>query len=170
LTKPDLNNVNGNFISTAVLSSNWQIEEVADLNEIFRNVLNKYVLDRGIIFRLDKLPLINGNHEYVTCLFDTLMSMVVNHPPVNSKLFLYIKCIPEKVDSDVMDLRVTGGSALYKIEIYSNITTDKNWEMSYQEKLAECSSQATNISGSLSFSPITNTGCLFSLTLPGKIN
>ena len=96
--------------------------------------------------------------------------LVVNHPPANSKLFLYVKCVREKVDSDVMDLRIAGGSALYKIEIYSNITTDKNWEIMYQDKLAECSLQATNISGSLSFSPIVNTGCLFSLMLPGKIN
>ena len=170
MTKPDLNSVNGNFISTGVLSSSWQTEEITDLNEIFRNVLDKYILERGIIFRLDRLPLVNGNQEYVTCLFDTLMSMVFSHPPGNSKLFLYVKCFPETVDSDVMDLRVKADSTLFKIEIYSNITTDKNWEILYQDKLAECSLQATNMSGSFSFSPITNTGCLFSLTLPGKIN
>ena len=119
---------------------------------------------------MDSLPLVNGNQEYITCLFDTLMSMVFSHPPGNSKLFLYVKCFPETVDSDVMDLRVKADSTLFKIEIYSNITTDKNWEILYQEKLAECSLQATNMSGSFSFSPITNTGCLFSLTLPGKIN
>lgn len=170
MTKPDLNNANGNLVSAGILSNNWQTEEITDLNEIFRNVLNQYILEQGIIFRLDKLPMVNGNQEYVTCLFDALISMVVNHPPANSKLFLYVKCSREKVDNDIIDLSVTDGTSLFKIEVYSNITTDKNWETLYKDKLEDCSLQATKISGRFSFSPITNTGCLFSLTLPGKIN
>ena len=170
MINPDLNKVNGNFISTGVYSGNLQPEEVTDLDEVFRDVLNKYTVEKGIIFRLDKLPSVNGNREHVRFLFDALISMVVNHPPANSKLFLYVKCSPEKVDSDIMDLRLAPGNALYKIDVYSNITTDKNWEMLYLEKLKECALEATKISGNFSFSPIMNTGCLFSLTLPGKYN
>lgn len=170
MTNPDLNKLNGNFISAGVLSSSWQAGEVVDLNDVFRNVLHKYSLTGGIIFRCDKMPLVEGSPENYSCLFDALLSMIVSHPPVGSKLFLYIKCFPEMVDSDVMDLLVKGDYSRYKIEIYSNITTDKNWEMLYQAKLAECKSQSAKVSANFLFSPIANTGCLFSLTLPGKIN
>ena len=96
--------------------------------------------------------------------------MIVSHPPQGSKLYLYVKCFPETVDDDVMDLRVDAQTAIYKIEIYSNITTDKEWEMLHQAKLAECNLQAAKVKGRFSFSPVVNTGCVFSLTLPGKIS
>jgi hypothetical protein len=96
--------------------------------------------------------------------------MIVSHPPVGSKLYLYVKCSPETVDNEVMDLRLADGDGLYKIEIYTNITTDQHWEMLYQAKLAECNLQAAKNRGNFSFSPVANTGCVFSLTLAGKIN
>lgn len=170
MTKPYINSVNGNFISKGILSGNWQAQEIADLDQIFRNVLSAHTVNGGIIFRCDKLPLSPGNPEYFTCLFDAIISMIVSHPPFGSKLFLYVKCFPEVLDSDVMDLRENENDAPFKIEIYSNITTDKDWEMSYQAKLADCNVQSTRVSGNFSFTPIANTGCLFSLTLRGKIN
>jgi hypothetical protein len=171
LTKPDLNNINGNYISAGTLTgSNWQGDPLVDLNDVFRTVLDKYSVPGGLIFRCDKLPVTNGNSEDFTCLFDALIAMIVAHPPIGSKLYLYVKCSPETVDSEVMDLRVSGGDNLYKIEIYTNITTDKHWEMLYQARLAECNLQAAKIKGNFSFSPVVNMGCVFSLTLAGKIN
>lgn len=172
MTTPNLDNIQDKFIPPEVLSNNWQVEEAIDLNEILRSVLDKYAAyqEKGFIFRSEKLPLVSGNIQNYTCLFDTLMSMIISHPPVNSKLFLYVRCAEEKQDNDVIDLRIPEGSSLYKIDIYSNITTDKNWEVVYQHKLTECALGATKSSGSFSFSPISNTGCLFSVILPGKIN
>ena len=171
MTKPDLNNINGNYISAgASTGGNWQGGQSVDLNDVFRTVLDQYPVAGGLIFRSEKLPITNGNSEDFTCLFDALISMIVSHPPVGSKLYLYVKCFPEAVDSDVMDLRLTGADRLYKIEIYTNITTDKHWEMLYQARLAECNLQAAKIKGNFSFSPVVKTGCVFSLTLPGKIN
>jgi hypothetical protein len=170
LTKPNIKSANGNVLATGMLSGNEQGEKRADLNDIFRNVLENYTVDRGIIFRCDKLPIVKADPEYFSCLFDALVSMITAHPPVGSKLFLYIKCFPEKLDDDIIDLSKEGKETLYRIEIYSNITTDENWEMLYKARLADCKLQATKISGHFSFSPITNTGCLFSLTLRGKIS
>jgi hypothetical protein len=96
--------------------------------------------------------------------------MIISHPPVNSKLFLYVKCAEEKQEDDVIDLQLTEEHSFCKIDIYSNINTDKDWETSYQSKLAECALQASKIEGSFSFFPISNTGCLFSVTLPVKNN
>jgi hypothetical protein len=172
LIKPHINNLNGNLIPPEILSNNFQVKEIADLNEVLRFVLDKYTSgeDKNFIFRLDKMPLVFGNKEQYACLFDTLMSMIISHPPVNSKLFLYVKCAEEKQDDDVIDLQLTEENPFCKIDIYSNINTDKDWEASYQRKLAECALQASKIRGSFSFFPISNTGCLFSVTLPVKNN
>ena len=153
-----------------MLSVNGQGEKISDLNDIFRNVLENYTVDRGIIFRCDRLPIVKGDPEYFSCLFDALIAMITAHPPLGSKLFLYIKCFPEKLDDDTIHLSIEGDETLYRIEVYSNITTDENWKILYKTRLADCKVQAAKISGHFSFSPITNTCCLFSLTLPGKIN
>ena len=172
MTKPNLNNINGNFIPPEVLSNNLQASEITDLNEILQSVLDKYSVEQqnNFICRFDKLPLVYGDREHYICLFDALISMIISHPPHNSKLFLYVRCAEAKEDNEIIDLRPIAGTILCKIDIYSNITTDKNWEVVYQNKLTECALQATKNSGSFSFSPISNTGCLFSVTLPGKIN
>jgi hypothetical protein len=65
---------------------------------------------------------------------------------------------------------LTEENSFCKIDIYSNINTDKDWEASYQSKLAQCALQASRIRGSFSFFPISNTGCLFSVTVPVKNN
>ena len=171
MRKSELNNTNNNFHSVAGLhGGDEKPEQSVDLNEIFRAVLDTYSVDGGLIFRCDKLPIAIGSPEDFTYLFDALLSMIVSHPPQGSKLYLYVKCFPETVDDDVMDLRVDAQTAIYKIEIYSNITTDKEWEMLHQAKLAECNLQAAKVKGRFSFSPVVNTGCVFSLTLPGKIS
>ena len=83
---------------------------------------------------------------------------------------MYIKCNEEVKQSDVIDLRLTGELKIYKIDYYTNITTTPEWEANYQSKLEECASLASQNGGSFSFYPISNTGCLFSIVLPGKIN
>jgi len=172
LIEPLLNNLNGNLIPTEIFSNNFQVKEIADLNEVLHYVLGKYTIseDKNFIFRFDKMPLVFGNNEQYTSLFDALMSMIISHPPVNSKLFLYVKCAEEKQENDRMDVQLTGEHSFCKIDIYSNINTDKNWVATYQSKLAECALQASKIRGSFSFFPISNTGCLFSVTLPVKNN
>jgi hypothetical protein len=172
LIEPLINNLNGHLIPPEILSNNFQLKEIADLNEVLRFVLDKYTAgeNKNFIFRFDKMPLVFGNKEQYGCLFDALMSMIISHPPVNSKLFLYVKCVDQKPDNEVMDLQSTEENPFCKIDIYSNINTDKDWEASYQSKLAECALQASEIRGSFSFFPISNTGCLFSVTLPVKNN
>ncbi|HUS03767.1 MAG TPA: hypothetical protein VMY77_18635 [Chitinophagaceae bacterium] len=171
MTTPQVNNTTGNFIPLNLGTHGDQAEEV-DLNEILHLVLNKYTIDQQLnfILRLDPLPVVVGNKEHFDCLFDSLISMIVDHPPVNSKLFLYIKCETLPTDNEIIDLQLAPGKQFNKIDFYTNINTNDQWKTAFNTKLTECAELATNNNGSFSFFPISNTGCLFSIVLPGKFN
>lgn len=141
-----------------------------DLNEILQAVCNRYIIEQGkdFILRFENLPLVQGSEQVFQKLFDSIASMVLNHPPYRSKLFLYVTC-KEEMEGDVMDLRLAGDIRLYKIDFYTNITTDEKWIEQYSSTINECDLIARQSSGSFSFFPICNTGCLFSISLPGKI-
>ena len=171
MTKPHLDNVTGTPIIPLIFSGAPQDQEKSDLNEILRSVVEKYKGDahKNFILRFDDLPMVIGAKENFICLFDALICMVISHPPVHSKLFLYIKCIEEKQEEEIIDLSATE-EKIYRINFFSNITTDGYWEEANKTRLSECALQATKNGGNFSFFPISNTGCLFSVILPGKIN
>lgn len=171
MIKPHINKITDNFIPPNLPAPGGQAGDV-DLNEILRSVLNKYIItqEQNFILRFDNLPLVTGNKDHFDCLFDSLISMIVDHPPLNSKLFLYIKCEASTPDNEIIDLQLAPAQQLYKIDFYTNINTDEQWKSSFNTKITECADLAKNNSGSFSFFPISNTGCIFSIVLPGKIN
>ncbi len=146
------------------------LNEEVDLNEVINSIIQTYLLQKQnapVIFRLDKIPVVNGCKETLHFLFDELINMILSHPPDKSKLFLYMQCAEEKVDENVLDLRVmkTGN---YVVCFHTNIHTTEEWKMLYKSKLEDCCQVAFQNGGSLNHYNIVNTGCLFSLTLPGK--
>ena len=171
MTQPRLNNLTESFIPHEALNNKGQHENDVDLNDVLQFVLEKYRNTRqnDFIMRFDTLPLVEGNKDHFVQMFDSILFMITSHPPVNSKLFLYIKCSEEKQNAEVMDLRKTADKPLLKIDFFTNIHTDDNWQQIYESRLAECYLRATQNGGSFAFYPISNTGCLFSVLRPGKI-
>jgi hypothetical protein len=112
---------------------------------------------------------VEGKEEIFLHLFSELISMILNHPPQNSKLFLYITCNEQAPDTDIIDLRLKESFKLFKIDFHTNITSDDQWINLYKANLAKCSLLVQQGCSSFSFFPICNTGCLFSISLPGKI-
>ena len=164
-------NITANFVPLQFLQDKVPAGETVDLNKTIQTVLKKYTGDQqnSFILRCDKLPVAKGKNDQLFRLFDALIQMIVNHPPIKSKLFLYIKCKEENIQSNVIDLRMTRDVKLFKIDFHTNITTTPDWETFYQIKLKECTLLASQNGGGFSFYPISNTGCLFSILLPGKI-
>lgn len=169
-TQPPLNN----DLSIAAFGKhsfvNFYPEEEIDLNEALHSALQKQTADKNVlsILRSDKLPLVCGHRENIVRMLDAISFMIINHPPLNSKLFLYVKCEQEPPEHEVLNLRLTPGERLYQLFFHTNITTDENWKLIYQEQLATCAVIAEENRGSFNFHTISNTGCLFSLILPGK--
>lgn len=147
-------------------------EKLVSLTEAFKDVLQRYSSlesKNAVILRMDALPCIEGTRDEIVQWCDHLLSMILNHPPLNSRLFLYIKCEEDKAAGNT-DTSLGNGFKRYNLCIHTNISTCEDWRVLYREKLDECTLIARRHHASFLCNHISNTGCLFTLTLPGKLN
>lgn len=134
------------------------------LNEIFRESMKKAQAkaeNLQVIVRCENLPQVYGCHNDMLQLFDNLLSMILHHSPNNSRLFLYVDC-EEKYDSENKEKR-------YMIKFNTNIDTHENWKVINSQALVNCKQILAAHNGSLVVNNISSTGCLFIVSLPGKI-
>lgn len=138
------------------------------LNQIFKESLKKaqsQADDLQIIVRCQNLPRINGSHAEIVQLFDMLLAMILNNPPQNSKLYLYVDCEEDNVDR--IDSHFEGVKQ-YLIKFYTNITIHDHWKVLNSQSLINCKQILSNLHGNLVVNNISSTGCLFTISLPGK--
>jgi hypothetical protein len=136
------------------------------LNDLFNERMRKAEAEfehAGLVVRCECLPQISGYREEMTRLFDSLISMILNHPSKPAKLFLYVDCEENReVGKQQPDL------FNYQIKIHTNLTTNDYWKAQNREALAACERILILHKGSFAAHNISNTGCLFSISLPGK--
>lgn len=138
------------------------------LNQVFKESLKKAQAradDLQMIVRCQNLPQIKGNPAEMVQLFDMLLAMILNNPPQNSKLYLYVDC--EEDDIDTIDSRFEGAKQ-YLIKFYTNITTHDHWKVLNSQSLINCKQILSGHHGNLVVNNISSTGCLFTISLPGK--
>lgn len=141
-----------------------------DLNIVLKASLKKAQsqLDHlELIVRCEALPQIKADHEEIMKLFDDLLGMILSHPPQTSQLFLYVGC--EEDSGDVIDMTLEEGLKRYTIKFHTNVTTHENWKLINSQCLVKCRQILSRHNGNLAVNEIRNTGCLFSVSLPGKI-
>ncbi len=141
-----------------------------DLNIVLKESLKKVqseVHKLQLIVRCESLPKIKADREEATKLFDDLLRMILNHPPQTSRLFLYVDC--EEDSGDVMDMTLEEGFKRYIIKFHTNVTTHGNWKLINSQSLMNCRQILSGYNGNLAVNEISKTGCLFSLSLQGKI-
>lgn len=141
---------------------------LVNLNLVVQNLLQamQQVKELQAIIRFDLLPQVIGNDTELHEVFENLFTSIINHPPAGNKLFIYIRC--EKAKSETMDLRLPEGFCLYTIGIYTNIKADERWLQLHQQQQERSKGIIQQMMGTLITHPITNTGCLYELELPGK--
>lgn len=140
------------------------------LSDVFRESLKKVqaeVTNLQLIVRCETLPKIKADQEEMVKLFCKLLGMILNHPPKASKLFLYLDCDAD--NSDVIDMSLEDGYKRYIIKFFTNVHTHENWKLVNSPSLAHCRQILSNYHGTLVVNDISSTGCLFSVSLPGKI-
>jgi len=140
------------------------------LNDVLQESLRKAQVQVDkvkLIVRCETLPLVIAEHGEMVKLFDQLLGMILNHPPDAARLFLYIHC--QEDNSDIIDMTLDEGVKRYCIKFHTNITTHDNWRLVNSQGLINCRQILSRHNGNLAVNDIANTGCLFSVLLPGKI-
>src|SRR5688500_7769133 len=69
--------------------------DLIDLNRLMQQVFEEQqqkVVQLQTIIRCDTLPVVQGNVQSLLALFRSMVGLILDHPPQNSKLFIYIKC------------------------------------------------------------------------------
>jgi len=138
------------------------------LNQVFKESMKKAQAQTGnieMIVRCENLPNVKGNYTEIVQLFDLLLAMILNNPPQNSKLYLYVDC--EEEVTDIIDLHFEGAKQ-YLIKFYTNITTHDHWKVLNSQSLIDCKQILSNHHGNLVVNNISSTGCLFTISLRGK--
>jgi light-regulated signal transduction histidine kinase (bacteriophytochrome) len=140
-----------------------------DLNTLLRQSLKKHealTRQQQVILRCASLPVIPGNQTKLELLFDHLLQMILSYPPNGSRLFLNIDC--QEQDGNLSAGHNVG--SMYQILFHTNICSDASWKEANRNKLTECMEILALHNGALGVNTIENTGCLFVISLPGKMN
>lgn len=140
------------------------------LNEMLQESLKKaqtQVDKAQLIVRCESLPFIQADHDEMVRLLDDLIGMILNQPPNTSRLFLYVDC--EETDTDLIDMTIKEGFKKYLIKFHTNITTHENWKLVNSQALMNCRQILSRHNGNLVVNDVSSTGCLFSVSLPGKL-
>jgi light-regulated signal transduction histidine kinase (bacteriophytochrome) len=146
-------------------------EDLLDLNMVLKECLKKAqagVDDLQLIIRCESLPRIRAVYDEMVKLFENLLGTILNHAPETSRLFLYVDC--EEDSNDVIDMTLEEGFKRYTIKFHTNVTTNDSWKLVNSQALINCRQILSNHNGNLAVNEISKTGCLFSVSLPGKID
>ena len=138
------------------------------LNEMFKESMRKIMKEPSaskIITRCENLPYIRGNKEDILVLFEELIMMIVNDKTAPSPLLLYIDCVEVKDDQP---LDISEGFNTYILKFRTNISPSKNWEAEHGKALAKCREIVSAHNAIFLINSSNQTGCIFSITLPGK--
>lgn len=151
-TLSDSKQVNTNSIS----------ENMVSLNQLFNETMKKFQLKNekaNIIVRCESLPEIESNEKELSNLLDAMLNVIFMNSQQASKLFLHVHC--SEVENDK--------GKEYEIRFHTNVSTTAQWREDNKDILSFCKETAIGLRGNLAVNHVENTGCLFLLTLPGKL-
>jgi hypothetical protein len=147
----------------------FTIKQFINLNQVFQSSLELYkeTLNKSTpVLRCDNLPSVYGDTMQMHTLFNLLFKIILLNLPGKNNLFIYIKCEVDK--EDIIDMTLKNGFSKFNISVYSNTFHLKDWIKHYQQELTEIKNICFNFSGSFKEHTSTETGCLFTISLPGK--
>jgi hypothetical protein len=138
------------------------------LNEIFKESLTKAQTAANhlqITLRCETLPHVAGNQAELAKLFDELLDIILKYPPSGSRLFLYLDCEEEKK----ADTLLQDTFRRFVLKFHTNAGVPDNWKVVNSQALVNCKQILSDHNGNLALGHSSRTGCLFSISLPGKI-
>lgn len=144
-------------------------DQLVDLNLLLTRCWKYYEGKRNLKMatRFDPLPIVDGDEGQWSFVFAGLLHMIMLHQP-KGFFFLHIKCEPCVVQTIPVQLK--RGFKYYLIHFYANISAGERWHRLYDDRLKEIAHVINGYNGAFAHHCCEQKGCVFSLTLPGKID
>lgn len=146
------------FSSTPSSSAN---NNLADAGFILKKVLaSASVADNSnLVLRCDELPLLKVPAEELKSVFANIISFIVLHKPVSTKLYLHVSCTSQ----------TEAPASFVNISFSANIAAPPEIMREDSTVFNEISSITQRNRGRLVINQLKNSGCIISVILPGKV-
>ena len=154
---------------TNIVSDPESYSEPINLNGVVREVLQRLQQGMGldIIVRCEVLPVIEGDRKNIVRVFDNIAHMIISHLPTGTRLFLFVDCEEEMKEVSGPELVKT--NRRYKLNFHTNISTNEAWKTAHEKTIDGCRTLLAQYGASFTVNEIRSTGCLFSISLLGKM-
>ena len=138
---------------------------LVNTNHILQVILQQIQAEKKnrIILRCEELPFFPGTSDDLENVIRPLIQMILQKMDEVSQLFLHISCANEE---DQKANRVFG---YHSVQFHSNIIPSAEWLRQHEGQLNEVAAILQKYNGGLMVNQEKQGGCIFSISLPGKM-
>ena len=122
-----------------------------------------------MLIRCDQLPYLLIEESQMAQICQSLLHMILEHPPAKGNLFLYIKCRVLAGD-EVVNLGLLQGAKMFEIFFNTNTQHLPGWDEPYKTFLQDCNIILQQYGGKFHYRVNSESSYLFQMILPGKLN
>ena len=142
-----------------------------NMNQILQQLFAKEqqrIESHKVLIRCDQLPYVFINASKIAQVCQSVLQMILEHPPAKGKLFLYIKC-GVMSDNETIDLTLPRGAQKFEVLFNSNSQHLPGWDNHYQSTLKDCNTILQQYGGTFHYRKNSENSYLFQMILPGKL-
>ena len=141
--------------------------KLVDTNSFLRKAIQKLSpeMRSEVVLRCDELVQLQCSEESVEKVFFQLFQLITDAKPSGKKLFLHITCLKELTkEKETIAL----GLQRYVIQFHTNVSLHSPWIQEAEKRINTIASLLPPYGGSFQVNQLKNSGCVFSIALPGK--
>ena len=141
--------------------------KLVNTNAVLQRTLQRLSAEERstIALRCDELPVLEGNEEDFESVFSGLLQLILQEKKNLATLFLHIHCTSEEIDPKAQQ-----GLKQISIQFNTNVTPCADWLEQNDQQFNEVAGILQTYGGNLLLNQLKNSGCTFSVSLPGKLS
>ena len=120
----------------------------------------------SFVLRCAHLPVTEGAYAAYHGVFTLIVGMITRLQQPGTSLYLHVDCMEAApgVDAEFMD-----GRKRYDLRFHTSAATGADWAAVHETIFAQCREVMQGQGAQFEVFPVRNTGCLFSISLLGKL-
>ena len=138
-------------------------------NEVLQSAIQglKTEVRNSLILRCDELPFVQADKKMLGKAFSQIVQLIVDQKDAATKLYLHISAAVDPVERTGLSL--PEGFTPCLIQFHTNITPCNEWMKTAVQQISNITVLLGPFGGNLLVNPLKNSGCIFSVSLPGKL-